>query len=165
MTLGDWASIATLALFVIYFAGRIITIYRFQSLETNEVHIMASDADCRNYEIIEDFFLDETPTFTIVIKSITGIRSLIIFRLIYDSEMNIIGREATEHTISFINIGHAVAIHLTLPECLPRFELEYQTMDYKKVSLQLVDNLRNGIISQGIVAKHTFKSVFYNLLK
>ena len=165
MVLDHWASIATLALFVFYFAGRIITIYRFQRLETNEIHIVSADTDIKDFDIVENFYLGDDFTYTIVIKSITGVRSLTVYKIVYDSEMNQIGREATANTIPFINIGHAVSISLNLPEILPCYELEYRTMDYKKVTLQLVDNLKSGIISEGIVAKHTFKSVLYNLLK
>lgn len=165
MNLGDWASVATLILFVIYFIGRVITIYRFQKLETNEIRIVTENTDISNYEIVDGFSLDDDPTYTIIIKSVTGIKSLTIYKIIYDSEMNQIGREATANRMSFINIGHAIAISLSLPEILPRYELEYETMDYKKVTLQLVDNLKSGIISEGVVAKHNFKSVLYNLLK
>ena len=165
MSLGDWASIATLVLFIIYFTGRIITIARLQRLETNEIHILPADEVCKGYDIVEDFYLDDSPTYTIIVKSITGIRSLVVYKIVYDSELNPIGREATACTINFVNIGHAVTISLSLPELLPWYELEYQTMDYKKVTLPLVDNLKSGIISEFIVAKHTFKSVLYNLLR
>lgn len=152
-------------MFFIYFIGRIITIIRLQGLETNEIHIGPAGTHWGVDEIVEYFCIDDNPTYTILIKSKTGIRSLKIYKIIYDSNMNRIGRKVTGHSLSFLNVGHAITISLALPEILPWYEVEYCTMDYKKVKIELVDNLKSGIITEGLKAKHTFKSVIYNLLK
>ena len=165
MSLGDWASIATLALFAIYFAGRIITIFRMQPLESNEISVVASDDAYQKFNLVEDFYLCQEAPCAVVFKSITGIRSFTVYELEYDDELNVIGRKATEMSISFVNIGNAIGVFMFLPELVPEFEVEYKTMDYRKVTLRLVDNMKNGVISDGLVSKHTFKSVMYNLLK
>ena len=73
--LGDIASVATLILFVFYFAGRIITTLRTQSLYMDELIEEVPDFNRQNYNIIEDFILEEAGYNSIILTSKQGMKS------------------------------------------------------------------------------------------
>lgn len=162
--LGDIASIATLILFVFYFVGRILTMLRTESLYMDELIEETSDFDRKNYNIIEDFILEEDGYNSIILTSKQGIYSLSIFKINYDENLN-----KLEHTkvdgIDFVNIGCSVNIQLTIPELVTTYEMEYYTHDFKKVTVELWSNLKNGFITESAKPKHTFKSWCYYLFK
>lgn len=162
--LGDIASVATLILFVFYFAGRIITTLRTQSLYMDELIEEVPDFNRQNYNIIEDFILEEAGYNSIILTSKQGIYSLSIFEINYDENLNRIGRTRVGG-IDFVNIGCSVNIQLTIPELITTHEMEYYTHDFKKVTVELWSNLKNGVITESAKPKHTFKSWCYYLFK
>ena len=43
--------------------------------------------------------------------------------------------------------------------------IEYETIEYMKVKLEWIDNMKNGVYSELVTPKNTLKSVLYKLLK
>ena len=51
----------------------------------------------------------------------------------------------------------------TSSELLPEFEVVYSTPDYKKVTVTLWDNPKNGVMSESARPKNTLWSVLFHL--
>lgn len=79
MSLGDIASIATLILFVIYFAGRIITIVRTRDIFSDEIKIEMVDFDQSGLNIVDIFDLENEPYNAFVLTSKHGIYDLSVY--------------------------------------------------------------------------------------
>ena len=155
------ASITTLLAFIIYFIGKFIAIRNTRAILKDEIKIDSSE---ENYEVVDVFTLEENPLNSLFLTSKEGVHSLVIYRLIRDSELNIIDKtKVVEYP--FLNIGHTLRFNLTLPEIFANYELTYQTPDYRKVSLKLHDNAKNGVISEEARPKHTKASILYYLFK
>ena len=162
--LGNIASIATLILFVFYFIGRIITILRTQLLYMDELREESTDFDRKKYNIIEDFILEKDSYNSVILTSVQGIYSLSIYKINYDENINRIGRTKI-NGIDFVNVGCSINIQLTIPELITTYEIEYYTHDFKKVTVELWTNLKNGVITESAKPKHTFKSLCYYLFR
>ena len=164
MILGNIASVATLILFVFYFIGRIITIVRNRYVFTDELRMMGAGFDNKEFDIVEVFDLEKEAYNTFILTSRQGIYDLAVYRILYDSDFNQIGRKRLEKsTYSFLNIGQSLAFRVTSPEIFTTYEVEYYTPDYKRVTIALWDNPKNGVLSESAKPKNTFKSVMFHL--
>lgn len=164
MSLGDIASIATLILFVIYFAGRIITIVRTRDIFSDEIKIEMVDFDQSGLNIVDIFDLENEPYNAFVLTSKHGIYDLSVYKVVYDDNFNRIRREQIkEYKYEFLNIDQSLVFNTTSPELFPMYEVEYYTPDYKRVTIVLWDNLKNGVMSESAKPKNTIKSVLYHL--
>ena len=164
MTLGDIASIATLILFAFYFIGRIITIVRSRYVFSDELKMMGAEFDDKEFDIVEVFYLEKEAYNTFVLTSRQGIYDLAVYQILYDSDFNRIGRKRLEKsTYGFLNIGQSLAFRITLPEIFITYEVEYYTPDYKKVTIALWDNPKNGVLSKSAKPQNTFKSILFHL--
>lgn len=106
MILGNIASVATLILFVFYFIGRIITIVRNRYVFTDELRMMGAGFDNKEFDIVEVFDLEKEAYNTFILTSRQGIYDLAVYRILYDSDFNQIGRKRLEKsTYSFLNIA------------------------------------------------------------
>lgn len=163
--LGNIASVATLILFVIYFVGRTITIFRTKNLYKDEVAIFKNNKYLMDeYNIVESFCVEDNPYNSFILTSREGIYSISLYRLKFDNSMNVIGREKVDE-YKFLNVGQSLEVCLTIPELITTYELEYYTPDYKKVTIELWENLKNGVVSESATVKHTWKSFLYYLFR
>ncbi|OUN21948.1 hypothetical protein [Pseudoflavonifractor sp. An85] len=159
--LGTVSSVATLILFVIYFIGRTIATFQSRGLYSDKLAIEgAKDFDHAKYDVIETVILEEDAYNVFVIISSQGIWNLKIFQYEFDDEMNVVGEHLTGKFL-FLNIGEAIAIKLTVPEIISTYRVEYISYDYKKIKFDLCDNMRNGVMSQIVTPRHTFRSLVY----
>ena len=158
--LGDIASITTLILFVFYFVGRTITIFTVRKI--NYEAIKVSKADSEAEEIDEVWNVEDVP-YAVLLTSTQGIFDIKLYKIIYDDELNIIGYKLEEQK-DFLNIGQVLEIKTMLPD-IHAGVLEYTMIDYRKVSFELVDNMRGGTFSSLAKPRHTLKSVLYYYFK
>ena len=170
--LGDISAIATLTLFVIYFIGRVITILMERDICYDEIRFLPLiNAD--KYDIVEEFQtvalngdIQEEFLSTVILTSKQGIRNISVFKLVYDNEGNEIKKNAkTVGSYGFLNIGQSFAMKTFVPELIPQYRIVYYTQDFKKVTLNISENLKSGVVSEMLQPKHTFKSVFYYLFR
>lgn len=172
-TLADAATMATLILFVIYFIGRIITVRMEKNMFYDEIVFTSSDCiENKRYDIIDEISTEnlnnESSEYEtiVIITSRQGIRNLKIEKMFYDDELNEIkSKRETVGECKFLNIGQSFAIRTFIPELIPRYRIEYETQDFRKVSFELLDNFKSGIISETVVVKHTLKSIIYYLFR
>lgn len=170
--LGNISAIATLTLFIIYFIGRVITIFMERDICHDEIKFLPID-HMDKYDIVEELetftinenMQEEFPS-TVILTSKQGIRNISVFELVYDNELNEMKKSAkTITTYDFLNIGQSFAIKTFVPELIPRYRIVYHTQDFKKVTLNISENLKSGVASEMLHPKHTFKSVFYYLFR
>ena len=163
--LSNAASIATLILFVVYFLGRFITIFRMQELEPIDLTLTDTSFDLNAYLIVDEFLNNSPPQGEVwpvlILKSITGIRSLVLYQYQFDDELNVIDKKVISKRNKLVNIGQSVAFYTGIPEIEPIYEIEYETMDYRKITFPIVDNLKSGVLSETMIPKHTIKSILY----
>ena len=164
MLLGNIASIATLLLFVFYFIGRFITIFRERNLFPDEIKMVQVGFDPDEFDIVESFELEHDPFNAIILTSKQGIYDLSVYKIEYDNG-KCIGREKLkDYQYKFLNIGQSIVFYTTVLELLETYQVEYYTRDYKKVTIALWANLKNVILSESAKPKHTAKSVMFHLL-
>ena len=65
----------------------------------------------------------------------------------------------------FLNINQAIRVNIETGEIIPTLIIEYETIEYMKVKLEWIDNMKNGVYSELVTPKNTLKSVLYKLLK
>ena len=164
MNLGDIASVATLILFAFYFIGRAITIFRFRGVFPDEIRMEAADFEKSGEQIVESYFLEENPRNAFVLTARQGIYDLSVYRILYDDSFHFTGRQKLEGmAYPFLNLGQSVEFLCTSPELLPEFEVVYYTPDYKKVTVTLWDNPKNGVMSESARPQNTLWSVLFHL--
>lgn len=166
MTLGDIASVATLVLFVIYFIGRTITIVRNRSVFPDEIKMELFQFDRSGLDIVERFYLEQEPDNAIILTSEQGIYDLSIYKKEYDEKGMCIGKKRLkECKCDFVNKGQSVEFDLTVPEIFAMYEVQYYTPDYRKVTIELFCNLKDGVMSEIAKPKNTLVSKLYHLVK
>lgn len=158
--LGDIASIATLLLFVIYFIGRIITIIMVKPIWNDKI------VDCDSAtDIVDEYKIDETGCKT-ALTTTNGIRNVKIYSVEFDPEEGVIySSKKLLYEKEFLNVGQSIVIHADLSDCIPQIIVEYETIEYMKVTIHWVDNCKNGVMSEIPTMKHTLKSILYYLCK
>lgn len=165
--IGFIASMATLILFVIYFIGRYWTIKTTRWICEEKITIL-SDDNVSSYNIIESFDLSnehqKSVPRQILLTSVQGIYDFKIYKCQFDLIKGITSKEEI-YNVPFVNIGNSIEITVYLPEYGPDYIIEFTTNDYRQVTKELVDNMKNGVISEEFTAKHTVKSIFYHLFK
>lgn len=167
--LGNVASVATLVLFIIYFVGRFITVLNERSVCYDIISYVQGDV-CNNFDIICTLDVEKDDTSnnitTVVLTSKQGISKIKIYKLFYDEKYNEIKSKKSEvASCDFLNIGQSYAIKTHIPELIPHYRIEYITHDFRKIELDIRDNLKNGVVSEMIRPKHTIKSVLYYLFR
>lgn len=162
--LGIISSIATLLLFIIYFVGRTITIYKTRSIFEDGLKVGPHPLPTHDCDIVESITLNNNPYNTCLLTSKQGIYSITIYSIQRDDAFIESDREKVFDR-PFLNCGQSIEISLTFPELLHDFILEYYTPDFKKVTIPLWQNLKNGCISESVSISHTFKSVCYYLFR
>ncbi len=158
--LGYISSIATLVLFVIYFIGRIITIIMVKPIWSDKITNYDSATD-----IVEEYEIDDTGCKA-ALTTTNGIRNLKIYAVEFDPEIGIV--HSTKELLyerAFLNIGQSIVICADLPDCIPKILVEYETLEYMKVSIAWVDNCKNGVMSEIPTLTHTVKSILYYLCR
>lgn len=165
MSLGDIGSIATLILFVIYFIGRIMTIFIVKKLYYDEIDLITIDTNRDNYNIVSTYTLTENAETSFIITSRQGIFDLKIYKYLYDDE--VFEQKGVEHiyTHEFLNINESIELETFVSETISLFKVEYLTSDYKKVSFDIIDYTQAGIITQFVEPKLTLRSFLYYLFR
>lgn len=171
--IGDMASIATLILFVIYFVGRTITVFMEKQICYDEISFLSS-REPDKYDIIEEVntiaWDDDNWSAgnitMVVLTSKQGIRNIKVYEIAYDDNYNEIEDGLKEiDKCDFLNVGQSFAIITELPELIPKHRIVYYTQDFKKVTFNISDNLKSGVASEMLQAKHTLKSILYYLFR
>ena len=168
--LGNISAVATLILFVIYFIGRVITIIVEKDVCKDRICIEYSEKVHEKYEIVGQRTTErrggsDCPA-TVVLTSMQGIWDVRLIEIAYDEERNENKKlNRSVKLCDFLNVGCSYAVNTFVPESIPWYRIEYRTQDMKKVRLDIVDNLDNGIIQGDIQQRHTFKSVMYYLFR
>ena len=173
ISLSDFASIATLFLFVIYVVGRVIAVLSVNRLVRDEVLLnyqnQSIPKEWERYGIVDDIFWGDKGSEEIpwgLIVSNEGIRNLKAYSVKIDKRSQLPTKKGDEvFSKNFLNINQAIAIHVEPGELFPSLIVEYESFDYMKVRFQWRDNLRNGVFSELIESRHTLKSFFYYFLK
>jgi hypothetical protein len=172
IVLGGISAVATLILFVIYFVGRCIVIGIEKKVCYDEVaYISAKDSRC--YNIVDQIDTvssngdDETNASIklFVLTSRQGIRNIETFKICYDDGFKRIAKLLKVASCDFLNVGQSFAIKVFVPEIFPEYRIVFHTQDFKKVTLDISDNLKSGVVSEMLRPKHTFKSILYYLFK
>ena len=129
------ATWATLILFLFYFVGRIITICVVKRLWHDKV--VFSEINRDEYGIVE------------------GMRNI----KIYTSDLNNIEMGVRKDKLiyqrDFMNIDQAIKININTGDIFPTLFIEYETMDFMKVSLDWQDNLKTGVFSEMVLPQDT----------
>ena len=88
--LSDIASIATLILFIIYFIGRVITIFIEKNIKYEKIEIYSSENEIpRDLKIIDEFKCDEFSKEILVIMPMTKSYNWVkIYECKYNEESN-----------------------------------------------------------------------------
>lgn len=160
--LGDIASITTLILFVFYFVGRTITIFTVRKINFESIAVSTGRLNVENVE--EVWYAGENTPYSVLLTSTQGIFDIKLYKKVCDSELNLIGYKLEEQK-DFLNIGQVLEIKTMLPDIHAGYVLEYTMIDYRKVSFDLVDNMRGGAFSATAKPRHTWKSVLYYIFK
>ncbi len=163
-TIGDAASIATLIMFIIYFAGRIIVIRTSESVVEDKIELIDSKNNKVEYNIIETISLGTNPENTILITARNVIHRFTAFQIVFDKDKNEVGK-TEEYLIKHINVNQTVEVNVTMAETINEYELSYLTSDFRKVTIPLYSNLKNGVVSEIAQPKHTWKSILYYLFR
>ncbi len=172
-TLTDVATMATLILFVIYFIGRIITVRMEKKMFYDEIIFTSAERfNYNKFNIIDEISTENAGNESsyhetlVVVTSRRGIRNFKVQKMFYDDDLNEIrSKRETVGECKFLNIGQSYAIRTVIPELIPKYRIEYETQDFRKVSFEICDNLKSGVISETVVVKHTFKSGIYYLFR
>lgn len=169
--LGNAASLATLILFVIYFAGRGITIIRMRDLERFDINVKEKGFEQAEHLIVEEYLLpnlfpmEDELNSAIIITSVSGIYSFKVYKYEFDDDFNVVGKKLVVQREKMVNIGQAIVLYAFLPEAIARYDIEYHLADYRKVRFPIVANMRSGILSEYIIPRHTVRSVLYYLFR
>lgn len=158
----DLATYATLILFLFYFVGRIITICVVKRLWHDKVVFSEIDGD--KYGVIDEVG-ECDPSFCAYLVSAEGIRNIKIYTTDLSNIATGVRKGEIIYRRDFMNIDQAIKININTGDLFPTLIIEYETMDFMKVSLEWRDNLKNGVFSEMVVPKNTLRSVLYKLLR
>ncbi len=162
------ASIATILLFFVYFLGRIITICSVKKI-LKERFIMDVDYNSLgDYDIVDEVECcqpDMVSNYIGIILSTEGMRNIKVYSVKGNSDGLMMLKDKMIYNRDFLNIGQALAVHQETGDLFPTLIIEYETIDYMKVTIEWRDNLKNGVFSEEIYPKHTLKSFLYYLCR
>lgn len=159
--IGFISSIATLILFVMYFIGKFFIIKSNQNLIHDKIEAIYDESTSEKYKIVDSY--DVGGGEKLIITSLNGINYIKCYQLYYDNENNRIINKKLVFKHGFLNIGHSIEINTILVEGFPQYKIEYETSDFMIGEMYLQYNGRNGITSENVHIKHTFKSYIYYL--
>lgn len=159
------ASVATLILFVFYFVGRIITILSVRPVWKDKVILRKMDYS--QYEIVDEITQKEENNGIVygILLSREGIRDLKIYSVVPSKQGLLTEQGELLYSRKFLNIDQAIAFQYDTGDLFPTLLIEYNTIDYMKVTIEWRDNLKNGVFSELIQPRHTIRSFFYYLLR
>lgn len=164
--ISELATWATLILFLFYFVGRIITILTVKKIWREKV-IFSETLDDR-YGVVDEIGNDEQDRdfhFCAYLVSTEGMRNIKIYAADFSNIDEGVRKGALLYRRNFLNVDQAIKIHTETGEVFPTLFIEYETMDFMRVSLEWRDNMKNGVFSEMVVPKNTLKSVLYKLLR
>lgn len=159
------ASVATLILFVFYFVGRIITILSVRPVWKDKVILRKMDYS--QYEIVDEITQKEENNGIVygILLSREGIRDLKIYSVVPSKQGLLTEQGELLYSRKFLNIDQAIAFQYDTGDLFPTLLIEYNTIDYMKVTIEWRDNLKNGVFSELIQPRYTIRSFFYYLLR
>ena len=175
MSIGDYSSIASLILFLLYFAGRVWAAKRSISSISDKFYIVERK-DNEPFPCEKDIIILDTPGETIF--SITSQYPLIKLQVRPYRFENVIGGESKEnvsremlkpiHTKYMIPAETPVFFQSDLAECIPHYLIWFQRSDYVEGSFAIAYNCkdRNGsLLAAEYQLRSTLKSVLYYFCK
>ncbi len=163
--LGNIASIVTLALFLVYIIGRIVTIYKVKSIVADRLTICNPKENKGDFNIVDEITIGEYPINTLLITSQNGIYSFVVYKVEYDKNYKKIVARESVYMLPYLNIEQTLQINVKLEETVNKFEISYLTSDYRRITIPLYLNMKNGIVSELAQPKHTLKSILYYLFQ
>lgn len=164
--ISNLATWATLILFLFYFIGRIITICTVKRLWRDKV--VFEKAPGEGYGVVDevgDETADRTARFCAYLVSMEGMRNIKIYSADLTNIEEGVRKDKLIYQRSFLNINQAIKINVETGEIFPTLFIEYETMEFMRVSLEWRDNLKNGVFSEIIFPENTLRSVLYKLLR
>lgn len=159
------ASIATLILFLLYFVGRIITVFAVKNIWKDKV--VLNETSYSQYDIVDEVCSPDgydSPIYGLLVSK-EGIRNLKVFSVDDDENGLPCKKGKLFYSRSFLNLEQAIAIKVMTGDLFPTLFIEYDSIDYTHICIEWRDNLNNGVFSEMVVPKHTLKSIFYYLCK
>lgn len=158
--MGVISSIITVILFFTYIIGKVFLIKQMEMTIFESLDVSYNTEE-KNYKITEVLELGELTNETIYITPSQPLRYL----KIYNFDINKFSKGKLIANIGPVNNGHTIQINTYLTEGIPNFVIEYQRFDFVLGKLDLVENGKNGVLSENLRNKHTLRSFFYYLVK
>ncbi len=162
--IGLLSSIGTLILFVIYFIGRYITMFAVRNTYDDILTIESRDHRDDALQIVDCCVLNENYLSKMYITTTNGIHNLKIYEYIHEDEFTITGKKLV-YERKYINTGYTFEIDVTVPEIFITYCVEYELSDFRKVFFNIQYNMRNGVLTEMVEPKHTFRSFCYYMFR
>jgi len=162
-SIGNWASLITILLFIFYIIGRIIRIY----IEGKYIHekiiwCRSNEPDIdKKYNIKEHICLDPKSKFGFVIMPKNSvIKKIKIYE--YNDESNEKGKCIVNKNV-FLNEEYGIFVQTDNPELLVNYFMVFKRIDGMTCKFKIRSNTKNGISEELIECHHNFWSVLYYL--
>ena len=171
MNLGDIASIATLVLFLFYFAGRAWAIEKEKTLMRESFALKQTELDgfipddCEIYYALEDGPYGEI----IEISSEVPILWFHVIPIKYDSSFADITPKNTKPVVTHtspIRANFPIYLKTDIPDGFPTYKICFLRYDYMKVTFNISYNGKcGGMTPTDYKISPTFRGLLYYLLK
>ncbi len=167
------ASIFTIILFGVYIIGRLIAIWNTDHIWKDKILILDNTTPApEEYGLVDEVYVEYPPyeddegryTYGLLVSK-EGIRNLKVFKA--EDVDNCADRKKGKQIYSrdFLNVDQSIAIYVPLGEVVPNLFIEYTTYDYMKVEIPWIDNLKNGVFTEYVQPRPTWRSVMYQFFK
>jgi len=165
--LNNCAGIATLILFIIYFIGRIITIFSVRNIWRDEIVYKRGRLLSPTVNIVDNVGGSEEDDLRgAYLISHEGIRNLKVYEVeLLKNDNSLYKKGKIIYSRKFVNVNETVDICFEIGETIPTIIVEYLSSDYMRVTIEWVMNAKCGVASEYIQPKHTLKSFLYYLFR
>jgi hypothetical protein len=154
------SSVITIIVFVAYILGKLYAIKKTE-FTLNETIEVSYSGDLEGFKVVEEVELGDVTDETIYFMSSEPMREISFYA--YDFEDDKKGKLI--YNYQTLKNDEALKIKTYLPCGIPNYIIEYVRFDYVEGKITLGEDGRNGVISNNLSIKHTWKSYFYYLVK
>jgi hypothetical protein len=162
--IGYISSIATVILFIIYFFGRIVSIFIVKPI-LSETFVYLPDKEITEKHKIIDYY-DLNGFANLVITTQNGLRKIECFECNCRVEPKFKIKKTHRVILhKFLQKNHSISIKIDMAEILPAYIIEFSTFDFMRGRFIVWENGKHGILTNDIFLKHTLKSFLYYLTK
>ena len=154
------SSIVTCTLFILYIIGHIWKIIVTKNTRYEKFKVLPFDSD-NNIENEDNVIIidDIGPEFCI--SSPYGIRTIEIYKVIYDNNVSSIVSKDLKASHKDLNVNDTLYVRCDLGEVVPTTQITIERMDYTKVTFEIYLSGKNGNI---IVDKYKFQMTIQSLI-